>query len=382
MVQRRFAFAFLLLCSAANVLYGQQCFYTLRMFAADGNGWGGSFVTVGTNYTGEWEEAEFTLEQGSFEEVQIAANVGQTIALYFTTNASEVENIAFELVLFDERVYQSTLPLEDALLFAHVSDCLPEPVPQTDCWQATYLDALSPHTLSWDHPVFTGSGIDLSPSNQGCLEQGEQNGVWAVLFDPSQLEPITALYAFAIVPDPDFPADYDLAIWGPMAQLSCPPSGPPIRCSYATGTGSTGLAAFSDEEQDVDGDGWVSPILLNDWDHYLLYISRKDNGPLNFTIQPSVITGIAEPTSSQGITLHPNPATERCTLTLPRGSQGTHQVYVHDAAGRSVMHQTLTLATGSRSAELDLHSLQAGAYVVHLRDAQGQAIGSTRLLKH
>ncbi|MBX2981021.1 MAG: T9SS type A sorting domain-containing protein [Flavobacteriales bacterium] len=382
MVQRRFAFAFVLLCSAAKVLHGQHCFYTLRMFAADGNGWGGSYVTVGTNYTGEWEEAEFTLEQGSFEEVQIAANVGQTLALYFTSNASEVENIAFELVLFDEPVYQSTLPLEDALLFAHVSNCLPEPVPQTDCWQATYLDALSQHTLSWDHPVFTGSGSDLSPSNQGCLEQGEQNGVWAVLFDPSQLEPITALYAFAIVPDPDFPADYDLAIWGPMAQLSCPPSGPPIRCSYATGTGSTGLAAFSDEEQDVDGDGWVSPILLNEWDHYLLYISRKDNGPLNFTIQPSVITGIADPTSNQRITLHPNPATERCTLTLPHGSQGTHQVHVHDAAGRRVMHQTLTLATGSRSAELDLHSLQAGAYVVHLRDAQGQAVGSTSLLKH
>ena len=383
MVQRRFAFAFVLLCSAANVLHGQHCFYTLRMFAADGNGWGESYVTVGTNYTGVWEDTQFTLESGHMTAVQIPVNIGNVFLVSYTAMGGDQDAIHYEIHLFGTGVFHSLSPPTEGLMFGEQVSCTYPPAAVTDCIGAMWLNLQNSHSWNSASTGFSGFVSDLDPSNQGCLEDGENQGIWYVLDPYTYWEGFyIGPFAFSITPHPNHPADYDFAVWGPFVDVQCPPPGPPLRCSYAAGIGNTGLNAFAEDEQDEDGDGWASPIYFNAGDRYLLYVGRKDNGPLNFTINPSFPTGLDEQTTGANFGLHPNPATERCTLTLPHGSQGTHQVHVHDAAGRRVMHQTLTLATGSRSAELDLHSLQAGAYVVHLRDAQGQAVGSTRLLKH
>jgi len=72
----------------------------------------------------------------------------------------------------------------------------------------------------------TGPGNidDLNVINQGCMQDGEHQSQW--FYFQAQTDGVIEL---SIVPQ-NGTDDYDFAIWG---GLSCPPSGVPIKCSYA-----------------------------------------------------------------------------------------------------------------------------------------------------
>jgi len=77
--------------------------------------------------------------------------------------------------------------------------------------------------------------------------------------------------------------DYDFALYGP--NVTCTSLGSPIRCSYAAGSGNTGLrSAAADVSEDVTGDGWVSPLNVIAGQCYYLMISQWSAGGSGFTI--------------------------------------------------------------------------------------------------
>jgi hypothetical protein len=75
----------------------------------------------------------------------------------------------------------------------------------------------------------------------------------------------------------------------------------------------------------------------------------------------------------------PNPATGSTVLTWRAAQGGTQVVEVMDATGR-VVHRTSTVALAGteQRVELDLSDLQAGLFMVVLRDRDGML--STRLV--
>lgn len=123
---------------------------------------------------------------------------------------------------------------------------------------------------------WSGCVQDLNTSNGGCLLSGEQQGTW-YFFSPNTAGTI----GFTIAPTTF--VDYDFALWGPLTAVSCPPSSPPLRCSYASGfstysqTGSynTGLGnGASDVSESAAGNGWVAPINVLPGQVYMLYVDN------------------------------------------------------------------------------------------------------------
>lgn len=116
-----------------------------------------------------------------------------------------------------------------------------------------------------------GSGIggqygELSSSTDGCLS-GEHNSTWLTVT-------IATSGTLTLVIDPNNNSnDFDFAIWGPNS--TCPPSNSPIRCSYAAGTGNTGLnTTASDLAEGVFGNGWVSQLNVAVGETYLILVDN------------------------------------------------------------------------------------------------------------
>ncbi|MBM3429764.1 MAG: hypothetical protein FJX99_02125, partial [Bacteroidetes bacterium] len=80
-----------------------------------------------------------------------------------------------------------------------------------------------------------GNTSDLNSTNQGCMSV-EHQSIWlnATVASPG-------VFSFNIVPTGA--NDYDFAVWVIPAGVTipCPPNIAPIRCSWAAGTGTTGL---------------------------------------------------------------------------------------------------------------------------------------------
>ena len=122
-----------------------------------------------------------------------------------------------------------------------------------------------------------GTYDDLNDINSGCIENGEYASSWYVftIGHPGELSitinPIGASY------------NYNFAIWGTAP--ACPPTGPPIRCSYANTTGSTGIHLGSvDEEEGTEGDGWVKFIDVDVGQTYLLMIDDNNGDAKGFHV--------------------------------------------------------------------------------------------------
>ena len=117
-----------------------------------------------------------------------------------------------------------------------------------------------------------GFGIqELNASNKGCLNLEHQSS-WYYL---------TIATAGNIVMriNPSAADDYDFAFWGPFtaatAGANCPPISTPIRCSWAAGTGNTGLRSGSgDVSESAGGDKWVDPLTVSVGQVYILLVDN------------------------------------------------------------------------------------------------------------
>lgn len=128
-------------------------------------------------------------------------------------------------------------------------------------------------------PVQTGIGTmaDLGPSNDGCLN-GERQGTWVTFQFAS-----AGAAAFTILPTGT--ADHDFAVWGPFNTVPDTVTGAPLRCSWASGSGATGLSHSAvDLTEGTGGDQWVSSIAVNAGERFLIYIDNFSMTGIAFAI--------------------------------------------------------------------------------------------------
>lgn len=152
--------------------------------------------------------------------------------------------------------------------YAQNGDCPGEPVctPQTENMSA-------------------GSQNEINAGNRGCLGAAEAtSSYWYQLCAAA-----TGTITFTINPQ-GAGNDYDFAVWGPGSP--CPPTTPPIRCSYAatpvgggpggdvTGVGNGAL----DNSEGVGGNGWVAPINATIGQCFVVCINNYAGGSSTFDI--------------------------------------------------------------------------------------------------
>ena len=91
--------------------------------------------------------------------------------------------------------------------------------------------------------------------------------------------------ALTIVPV-DATDDYDLVLY---LAADCGSLGTPVRCSYAQGSGNTGMVSGAgDNSEDVTGDSWVNDIAVTLGQKYYLMVNNwtpnGDGFTLNWTL--------------------------------------------------------------------------------------------------
>ena len=244
------------------------CVYALQLFDSFGDGWGISSVGVSIN-GGPF--TDYTLS-GSYNVVLIGLNVGNVIVLnYNATGPNQFQNsYRLSFLTGNAVVFTSGSPPTAGISFSQTVTCVTPAPPATDCiGGATICSGQSFNNNSAN----TGSVVDLTAANQGCLASGERQGTWYI-FSPSA--PGTVGFTIA----PAAPTDYDFAVWGPYPPgtttgTACPPLGPPLRCSYAAPTGNTGVGNGAvDPSEGAGGDRWVSTFNVAVGQVYLLYVDN------------------------------------------------------------------------------------------------------------
>ncbi len=254
-----------------------DCVYVLNLFDSFGDGWGSSNVGVRIN-GGAWT---YYTVGGSTNQVLLGMMIGDFIELtYDASGPFQGENSYSLGLLGGGTFFNSGASPAAGPSFGQLVDCVPPPAAPQDCsGGATICNGQAFNNNSSN----TGNVVDLNTANQGCLGGGEQQGTW-YYFSPSAAGTI----GFTIAPV--VATDYDFAVWGPMTSVTCPPPGPPLRCSFAAPSGNTGLGnGATDNSEGAGGDRWVSTINVLAGQIYILYVDNfSTNGQaFNLTWQLS-----------------------------------------------------------------------------------------------
>ncbi len=167
------------------------------------------------------------------------------------------------------------------------------PTPQEDCAGGNTICGSAPIINQVD---YIGCSNDLNVTNRGCLMGNERQGSW-YFFSPT-----SAGAASLTIAPTGGNVDYDFAIWGPMSTVSCPPVGPPTRCSWAyppnvpgypaPSSFTTGMRPSSvDLSENQFGDGFVAPLPLIVGQVYIMYIDNFDITGQSFNLTWSFTGG-------------------------------------------------------------------------------------------
>lgn len=126
----------------------------------------------------------------------------------------------------------------------------------------------------------SGFGIqELNNNNKGCLSSEHQSSWYYINIQ------VGGSLSFRI--NPNSGSDYDFAVWGPFtaanASANCPPVTSPVRCSYASGTGSTGMrVGENNTTEGSNGSGWVSALNVSANQVYILLIDNYSNSGIGY----------------------------------------------------------------------------------------------------
>jgi len=244
-----------------------DCVYILNLYDSWGDGWGTSQVGVSINGgANTW----YTVT-GANTQVLLGMNINDVIVLtYDASGPFQYEN-SYSLGMLNGGVFfnSGSSPIA-GVSFAQSVDCVTPPAAPQDC--AGGVTICSGQSFN-NNSSNTGNVNDLNTANQGCLLSGERQGTW-YYFSPSA----SGTIGFTITPT--VPTDYDFALWGPMNTIACPPTGAPLRCSYAAPYGPTGLGNGAvDATESASGDRFVSTINVLAGEIYILYIDNfSSNG--------------------------------------------------------------------------------------------------------
>lgn len=264
-----------------------DCIYVLTLEDSWGDGWGSSNVGLSIN-GGPWQYYTVT---GTINTITFGVNIGQVVSLSYNNSGPFQGENSFSLSMQGGGpLYVSNTPPQAGVVYTQTVDCVPPPMPPQDCAGGSTICSGQAFNNNSNN---TGMVADLNASNQGCLSSGERQGTW-YYFSPSS----SGTIGFTI--DPVANDDYDFAVWGPMSTIQCPPSGPPIRCSYASGfstnqaTGSynTGLGnGATDQSETATGNGWVSNLTVTAGQIYILYIDNFSSTGQAFSLSWQLTNG-------------------------------------------------------------------------------------------
>lgn len=270
-----------------------NCTFTLRMFDSAGDGWNGSFVTICVDPPGPPPPActNYTIT-GSSGTINFGANLNALVTVTYTAVPPLLfqNQISYRLQTDNGGIlYSSPSPAPatgPVLAFFVDANCNRPAAPIEDCIGA--IELCGNQSLN-SNPQSTGSVVDLAPPNHGCLVTNERRGVWHrfTISQPGQL-------GFTINAFPYGGADYDYGLWGPYSSVpTCPPPGPPLRCSWGDGPVLTGLNwTATDFTEGASGDSWTRYIDVLPGEQYLLFVDNfytfywGTPFDLTFTYQP------------------------------------------------------------------------------------------------
>jgi len=175
----------------------------------------------------------------------------------------------------------------------------------TDCGAASLLCSNTSQTAN-----SAGGGVqELTGANQGCMSTEHQSSWYYLNVQTGGSLTMT-------ISPSNGGDDYDFAIWGPFtsanAAANCPPTSAPIRCSWSSVTGNTGmvipytgqsssfgcgfLGLFSctglitstnnpaDVSEGAGGDSWVSNLTTTANQVYILLVDNFSNSGQPYTM--------------------------------------------------------------------------------------------------
>lgn len=257
------------ICAGRTDQPAGACRYTLRMFDAAGDGWNGSTVTVNRYIGGVPPPVASTYSIiGANGNITFGANPGDIIELVYTPVGGFQNQISFSLTAQNTGILYSsgTTPPSGSVFFLPVDgDCNEPPFPHEDCVGAVQV---CDNAILNATPANTGAVQDLNTTNRGCLITNERQGVWYSFYIAT-----SGRLGFSVGPGN---TDYDYGVWGPyVSNFNCPPSGPPLRCSWADGAAVTGLNyTATDVTEGVFGDGWTRYLDVTAGQWYLLFLDN------------------------------------------------------------------------------------------------------------
>lgn len=324
-----------------------NCVYVLQLFDSNGNGWGSSTVGVSIN-GGPFTTYTVT---NQYNIALIGLNIGNVVVIQYTASGPNQGQNSFNLGLLTGggMLYTSPSPPTAGIVFTQTVTCTPPPAPANDCAGGSTICGGQSFN---NNSSGTGNTVDLTAANQGCLASGERQGTW-YRFSPSSPGTIGFTIAPALAT-----TDYDFAVWGPSSGVQCPPLGAPLRCSYSSLTGTTGVGnGATDPSEGAGGDKWVSTFPAVVGQVYILYVDNfSANGQsfnltwqlgggasLDCTVLPVALTAFTGEAKENAVQLDWTTATEHHNdfFSIERSAEGNMFTPIGslDGAGNAV-HET------------------------------------------
>ena len=92
-------------------------------------------------------------------------------------------------------------------------------------------------------------------------------------------------------------------------------------------------------------------------------------------------TSVKNTTQSPKVAIYPNPAKSMSHIQINTTKAGTVSTEVYSVDGKRMLQQTNQIASGNNNFETSLMDLSAGVYFISIKDSEGKAIYTDRLIK-
>ncbi len=277
---------FIVLLLASSKLSVSQCTYTINCYDSYGDGWlNWPFEYAYMNVYINGVNVGSVYASGFGTSYNLNVNDGDTIVFGYITNGGYDSEHSFDVTdPWGNVVASGGSPMPSsntyvAFFVVHCTQPSSTPAYGQDCgWTTTVC---SDSTVSGNSSG-TGNVYELNLTNEGCLFDEHQSSWY---FFQAQTAGTIEL---SITPS-NGTDDYDFAIWNSTA---CPPTGPPIRCSWAGSSGATGLVTGAgDTSEGVTGDGWVESINVNAGDQFLMLVDNWSSSSQPYTLDWTLTNG-------------------------------------------------------------------------------------------
>lgn len=267
-----------ILYSTINV--SGQCTYILNLYDSFGDGWNNAnesaylYVYINSSYVGS-----ATVSSGNnSSSYNLIVNSNDKIDFIYDTNGSQDIEHSFEVIdPWNNVVASGGNPMPSvyqgvASFYIHCTQPSGTPILGNDCGAAPTVcsdDNISANSTG------PGNVYELNLTNEGTLFDEHQSSWFYFHAQTSGSIELTIA--------PNSATDiYDFAIWD---NSNCNPTSTPIRSSWASLTGNTGLViGAGDDTEGNSGDKWLNEINATAGDEFLILVDNWSYSTNGFTL--------------------------------------------------------------------------------------------------